>query len=76
MTRFEELVSPGTDRLACPACGSEETRRILSTVSPPNRQHRSPGQVRSSEGKRSEREAARRERLADTRKKRAKGEHP
>ena len=47
MTRFEELVPPGTERLACPACGSEETRRVLSTVSPPNRQHRSPGQVRS-----------------------------
>ena len=74
--RFEELVAPGTEAAPCPSCSFAETRRVLSSVSPPSRRHRSPGTIRSSEGRRSEREASRRERLAETRRKRAKGEGP
>ncbi len=76
LARFEELVASGTERVSCPQCGAEDPRRLLSGVAPPARQHRSPGEIRSSEGRRSEREAARRERLAQTRRKRAKGELP
>jgi putative FmdB family regulatory protein len=72
--RFEELAPSETRALACPVCGSEQTRRLLSPVSPPARQPRGP-RVRSGESQRREREAARGERLAETRRKRASGEH-
>jgi putative FmdB family regulatory protein len=72
--RFEELVAPGGD-VACPSCGSEATRRLLSTVSPPGRQPRG-GAVRSDESRRREREAARQDRIAESRKRRAAGEKP
>jgi len=71
--RFEELASSDTRSLTCPACGSERTRRLLSPVSPPGRQPRGAG-VRSGESQRREREAARGERLAETKRKRAAGE--
>ncbi|HSK50639.1 MAG TPA: zinc ribbon domain-containing protein [Solirubrobacterales bacterium] len=71
--RFEELVAAGATGVACPECGSERTRRLLSEVSPPGRQPRGAG-VRSDESQRREREAARGERLAETKRKRAKGE--
>jgi putative FmdB family regulatory protein len=70
--RFEELVASGTDRIACPRCGSAQTSRLLSPVSPPGRQPRG-ARVRDSESRRREREAARRERLGEARKKRAAG---
>jgi putative FmdB family regulatory protein len=70
--RFEELVAAGVEGIACPSCGSERTRRLLSAVSPPGRQPRG-GAVRSDESRRSEREAARGERLAETKRKRAAG---
>jgi putative FmdB family regulatory protein len=73
--RFEELVAAGTERSACPACGSQRARRLLSSVSPPGRQPRG-ARVRADESRRSEREAARGERLAETRAKRARGEIP
>jgi putative FmdB family regulatory protein len=73
-TRFEELVAGGTEHQACPACGKPAERR-LSNVSPPARLQRGPG-VRDAEKRRVEREAARGERLAETRKKRAAGETP
>ena len=72
-SRFEELVSSDTRMPACPACGSKETRRLLSPVSPPARQPRG-ARVRSGESQRREREAARGERLAETKRKRAAGE--
>ena len=72
-SRFEELVSSDTQALACPQCGSERTRRLLSTVSPAGRQPRGAA-VRSDESRRGEREAARGERLAASKRKRAKGE--
>ncbi len=71
--RFEELAPSGAEGLACPGCGSRRTRRLLSPVSPPGRQPRGAG-VRSAESRRREREAARGERLAATRRKRAAGE--
>ncbi len=71
--RFEELVLTAAERPACPACGSDRARRRLSAVSPPGRQPRGAG-VRSDESRRREREAARGERLAEAKRKRAKGE--
>ena len=71
--RFEELAPGDTQSLPCPACGSDRTRRLLSPVSPPGRQPRGAG-VRSGESRRREREAARGERLTETKRKRAAGE--
>jgi putative FmdB family regulatory protein len=73
--RFEELVAAGVEALACPECGSERTRRLISPVSPPGRQPRG-AKVRSNESVRREREAARQDRIAESRKKRALGENP
>jgi putative FmdB family regulatory protein len=71
--RFEELVAASAKSAACPACAARKTRRLLSSVSPPGRQPRG-AKVRSGEAKRGEREAARGERLAETKRKRAAGE--
>lgn len=72
--RFEELV--GAEATApCPACGSERTRRLYSTVSPPGRQPRGAA-VRSNESRRRETEAGRQERIGEAQKRRAKGEKP
>lgn len=70
--RFEELTASDARSVACPHCGSERTRRLLSPVSPAARQPRGAG-VRSNESMRREREAARSERLVESRRKRAKG---
>jgi len=70
--RFEELTASEILGVACPGCGSTQTRRLLSPVSPPSRQPRG-AQVRSGESQRAEREAARGERLAETKRKRATG---
>jgi putative FmdB family regulatory protein len=72
--RFEELVAAG-EAVACPSCGAERSRRLYSEVSPPGRQPRGAG-VRSDESRRREREAARQDRIADSRKRRAAGEKP
>jgi putative FmdB family regulatory protein len=72
--RFEELVAAG-GATPCPACGSERTRRLYSTVSPPGRRPRGAA-VRADESRRREREAARQERLTETKKRRAAGERP
>jgi putative FmdB family regulatory protein len=71
--RFEELTSSDSGSLPCPRCRSGRTRRLLSPVSPAGRQPRG-AHVRSEESRRGEREAARGERLAETKRKRAKGE--
>jgi putative FmdB family regulatory protein len=71
--RFEELLAAGATALACPQCGSVRTRRLISAVSPPGRQPRGAA-VRSNESQRREREAARKDRIAESRKKRAAGE--
>ena len=70
--RFEELVAAGAESVPCSACGSTRTRRLISGFAPPSRQPRGPG-VRSDESRRREREAARGERLAASKKKREKG---
>lgn len=72
--RFEELVRAGVE-IACKECGSARTRRRYSTVAPPGRQPRGAG-VRSDESRRREREAARQDRLSESRKRRAAGEKP
>jgi putative FmdB family regulatory protein len=72
--RFEELVAAG-GAVACASCGSERTRRIFSAVSPPGRQPRGAA-VRSDESRRREREAARQDRIGESRKRRAAGEKP
>jgi len=72
--RFEELVAAG-GAVTCSSCGSERTRRLFSSVSPPGRQPRGAG-VRSDESRRREREAARQDRIAGSRKRRAAGEKP
>jgi putative FmdB family regulatory protein len=72
--RFEELVGAEA-AAACPACGSERTRRLYSAVSPPGRQPRGAA-VRSGESQRREREAGRQERIGEAQKKRAAGEGP
>jgi putative FmdB family regulatory protein len=71
--RFEELVRTGAE-VACKACGSERTRRLYSTVAAPGRQPRG-AKVRADESRRREREAARQDRLAESRKRRALGEN-
>jgi putative FmdB family regulatory protein len=73
--RFEELVASRAETVACPECGSTGTRRLMSSVSPPARQPRG-ATVRSTESQRREREAARHDRIAESRKKRAAGENP
>jgi putative FmdB family regulatory protein len=73
--RFEELVAASTGSAPCPACGAERTRRLISAVSPPGRQPRGAG-VRSDESRRTEREAARQDRIGESRKRRATGEKP
>jgi putative FmdB family regulatory protein len=72
--RFEELVSAG-EAAACPECGAERSRRLYSSLAPPGRQPRGAG-VRADESRRREREAARQDRMAESRKRRALGEKP
>jgi putative FmdB family regulatory protein len=73
--RFEELVASGAEGAPCAECGSTRARRLMSSVSPPGRQPRGAA-VRSDESRRGEREAARHDRIAESRKKRAAGENP
>jgi putative FmdB family regulatory protein len=68
--RFEELVGVEVGSAPCPSCGAERTRRLISPVSPPGRQPRGAA-VRSDESRRREREAARQDRITESRKKRA-----
>jgi putative FmdB family regulatory protein len=72
---FEELVAAGTTTVACPQCGAERSRRLISAVSPPGRTPRGAA-VRSDESRRRERESARQDRLGESRKRRAAGEKP
>jgi putative FmdB family regulatory protein len=65
--RFEELVAAGA-AVACPECGADELRRLYSQVSPPRRVGMSRAAARDSNLRRSEREAARRERFSEQRK--------
>jgi putative FmdB family regulatory protein len=71
--RFEELVPSETTSLACPECAAVRTRRLISPVSSAGRQPRG-ARVRSDESRRGEREAARGERIAESKRRRAAGE--
>ena len=73
--RFEELIDAAAAAPGCPECGAARTRRLISNVSPPGRQPRGAG-VRSDESRRRDREAARQDRIAESRKRRAAGEKP
>lgn len=73
--RFDELVPSAGTAVACLKCGSERVRRLLSTVAPPGRQPRG-AKVRADESRRREREAARQDRLSESRKRWARGEKP
>jgi putative FmdB family regulatory protein len=73
--RFEELVAAGASDIVCPECGSIRTQRLISNVSPPGRQPRGAA-VRSDESRRRERESARKDRIVESRKRRAVGENP
>lgn len=72
-SRFEELAPSDTPGIACPECGAHGSRRLMSPVSPAARQPRGAA-VQSDESRRREREAARGERLAESKRKRAAGE--
>jgi putative FmdB family regulatory protein len=73
--RSEELVTAGAAAVPCAECGSSRTTRLMSSVSPPGRQPRG-AKVRSNESMRGEREAARQDRIVESRQKRARGENP
>jgi putative FmdB family regulatory protein len=73
--RFEELMAADAAAPACPNCGAVGARRVFTSVSPPGRQPRG-GAVRSDESRRREREAARGDRITESRKRRATGEKP
>jgi putative FmdB family regulatory protein len=70
--RFEELVAADAGGVPCPECGAVRTRRLISGFSPPGRQPRG-ARVRADESRRTEREAARQDRLSESRKKKATG---
>ena len=74
--RFEDLVDSDAPPPPCPSCGTMHARRLLSPVSPPERVMPRGAKVRDSESRRREREAVRRDRLAETKKRRARGEMP
>jgi putative FmdB family regulatory protein len=65
---FEELVS-GDDLPACPSCGAAQVRRLYSPISPPRKVGLSRAARKDSDLRRSEREAARKERFSESRKK-------
>jgi putative FmdB family regulatory protein len=72
--RFEELTPPG-GMAPCPACGGEDVRRVFAPIAA-----RGPGvaltgkAARESDARRSEREAAKKERfVADRKRKRGQG---
>jgi putative FmdB family regulatory protein len=67
--RFEELVRDERWPV-CPECGSSELERLYSPVSPGRRIGLSAAQKRESDSRRSEREAVRKEGMAERRKKR------
>jgi putative FmdB family regulatory protein len=73
--RFDELVEVGGAPPPCPECGAAESRRRYTAPAPPGRVPRG-ARVRDADARRAERAAARGERLAETKKKRAKGEMP
>ncbi len=70
--RFEELVL-GERAVVCPECGAEEARRLYSPIGAAPKVGMSRAAMRDSDLRRSEREAARKEKFSERRKKRATG---
>jgi len=70
--RFEELVL-GDRAVVCPQCGAEEVRRLYSPIGAAPKVGMSRAAMRDSDSRRSEREAARKEKFSERRKKRATG---
>lgn len=70
--RFEELVS-GAASVACPECGSEEVRRLYSPIGAAPKVSMSRAAQKDSNLRRSEREAARKEKFVERRKKAREG---
>jgi putative FmdB family regulatory protein len=73
--RFEELTAPG-GTAPCPACGNERVRRVFSAIADRGTDVGLTGAAaRDSDKRRSEREAAKKERFVSDRK-RKRGEGP
>jgi putative FmdB family regulatory protein len=66
--RFEELVL-GERAAVCPECGAAEVRRLYSPIGAAPRVGMSRAAMRDSDSRRSEREAARKERFVEQRRK-------
>ena len=71
--RFEELVGSADAAVSCPGCGAGEVRRLYSPIGAAPKVSMSRAAMRDSDSRRSEREAARKEKFVERRKKRAKG---
>ena len=70
--RFEELVASGR-AVVCPECGAGEVRRLYSPIGAAPKVGMSRAAMRDSDSRRSEREAARKEKFSERRKKRPTG---
>lgn len=70
--RFEELVL-GEAKVVCPECGAGEVRRLYSPIGAARKVSMSRAAMRDSDSRRKEREAARKEKFSERRKKRATG---
>ena len=70
--RFEELVL-GDRAPVCPECGAEEVRRLYSPIGRAPKVSMSRAAIRDSDSRRSEREAARKEKFSEQRAKRRAG---
>jgi putative FmdB family regulatory protein len=70
--RFEELVL-GDAEVRCPECGAGEVRRLYSPIGAAPKVAMSRAAKRDSDSRRSEREAARKEKFVERRKKRSTG---
>jgi len=70
--RFEELVL-GERVVVCPECGAEAVRRLYSPIGAAPKVGMSRAAMRESDSRRSEREAARKEKFSERRKERATG---
>ncbi len=70
--RFEELVL-GDRAVVCPECGAGEVRRLYSPIGAAPKVSMSRSAMRDSDSRRSEREAARKEKFVEGRKKAREG---
>jgi putative FmdB family regulatory protein len=70
--RFEELVL-GDGAVVCPECGAGEVRRLYSPIGAAPKVSMSRAAMRDSDSRRSEREASRKEKFVEGRKKAREG---